>query len=173
MPNLADRTIIRPACPADLDDIAALQTRAIMAFGLEIYGEAACRAWARIGVQTRHTLLASGSFLVAEDRGAIIGIGGWTADSREADCAWLRYVFVEPAAARAGIGRRLVRDVEASACRAGRGRIQLWSSLNAVPFYEALGYRTVKSARWPVADGIEMEHKLMSSTPRLAASTYR
>ncbi len=159
---LADMPIIRPARSTDLDDIAALQTRAIMALGLGTYGEAACRAWARIGVQVRHTLLESGTFFVAERGGVIIGVAGWTADSREPDCAWPRYVFVEPAAAGCGVGRQLMGRVEASVNAAGRTCLQLWSSLNAVPFYEVLGYRSVKTARWPVADGIEMEHMLMS-----------
>lgn len=154
--------IVRPARHSDLDAIAALQTRAIMAFGVGTYGEAACQAWAKIGVQVRHTLLESGTFFVAERDGAIIGVAGWTADSREHDCAWGRYVFVEPAAAGRGVGRSLMDEVEASTRAAGRPRLQLWSSLNAVPFYRAIGYRSVKTARWPVATGIEMEHRLMT-----------
>ena len=152
---------IRPAERDDLDAIAALQTAAIMAFGIETYGEAACQAWSRIGVQVRHSLLASGSFFVAEEESGIVGVAGWTGDSREADCAWPRYVFVSPDAGRRGVGRDLMAHVEAAAIAAGRSRFTLWSSLNAVPFYQALGYRVIKPARWPVADGIEMEHRLM------------
>lgn len=111
--------VIRLARPADLDTIAALQTR------------------------------------------VIIGVAGWTADSREADCAWPRYVFVEPAAAGSGVGRLLMDEIDASTRAAGRPRLQLWSSLNAVPFYQALGFRPIKTARWPVAEDIEMEHLLM------------
>lgn len=153
--------IIRPAHHCDLDAIAALQVRSVMALGLDTYGEDACRAWAKIGVQVRHTLLESGTFFVAEREGDILGVAGWTADSREQDSAWSRYVFVDPAAARCGIGRRLMGQVEASSHAAGRPRMQLWASLNAVPFYETIGYRSVKPARWPVAEGIEMEHLLM------------
>lgn len=153
--------MIRPARQDDLDAIADLQTSSIMAFGVETYGEAACRAWARIGVQGRHTLLASGTFFVAEQDGAVVGVAGWTADSREPDCAWPRYVFVAPAHARTGIGRNLMTTIERSVTAAGRARLMLWSSLNAVSFYEKLGYRRLKSARWPVAASIEMEHLLM------------
>lgn len=152
---------VRSARHEDIDAIAALQTRAIMAFGIDIYGEAACKAWAKIGVQVRHMLLKSGTFFVAEREGVLVGVAGWTADSREPDCAWPRYVFVEPAAAGSGVGRRLMSQVETSAHAAGRSRMKLWSSLNAVPFYRTLGYRSVKTARWPLSDGIEMEHRLM------------
>lgn len=132
-----------------------------MAFGVDTYGKKACRAWARIGVQVRHTLLASGIFFVAEMDGALAGVAGWSADSREPDCAWGRYVFVEPTAAGRGVGRELMGEVEHSVHAAGRTRLQVWASLNAVGFYQALGYRRISPARWPVADGIEMEHLLM------------
>ena len=153
---------IRPAAAADLDDITALQTRSIMALGAASYDEATCRAWARIGVQLHHTLLASGTFFVAVRNAALIGVAGWTADSRELDCAWPRYVFVDPAWVRSGVGRRLMAVVEGSVNAAGRRRLRLWSSLNAVRFYTALGYRPIKDASWPLAAGIDMAHMLMA-----------
>ncbi|MGI9503985.1 MAG: GNAT family N-acetyltransferase, partial [Geminicoccaceae bacterium] len=108
------QNIIRPAQSTDLDAIAALQTRSIMAFGVDIYGEETCRAWAKIGVQVRHTLLDSGTFFVAERGSTLVGVAGWVADSREPDCAWSRYVFVSPSHARQGIGRKLMTAVERS-----------------------------------------------------------
>ncbi len=132
-----------------------------MALGLEAYGEEACKAWARIGVQVRHTLLDSGTFFVAEQAGDLLGVAGWAADSREPDRAWPRYVFVSPTHAGLGIGRNLMTTVERSVHAAGRSRLMLWASLNAVGFYEALGYRRIRPACWPVADGIDMEHLLM------------
>lgn len=158
------RTIIRPARHADLDDIAAIQTRSIMALGIKIYGEVTCRAWAKIGVQSRHTLLDSGLFFVAEQDGDIAGVAGWTADSREPDCAWARYVFVAPELAGHGVGRRLMSEIETSSYAASRPRLTLWASLNAVPFYEVLGYQAIKSAQWPIASGIEMSFLLMSKS---------
>jgi GNAT superfamily N-acetyltransferase len=155
------KLLMRAATCGDLDTIAALQTRAIMAQGLDTYGEETCRAWARFGVEIRHHLLNSGSFFVAEQDGVIVGVAGWSADSRERDCAWPRYVFVEPSAARRGVGRRLMHRVETEVRAAGRSRLKLWASLNAVPFYQALGYRSIRPARWPLAEGLEMEHRLM------------
>ncbi|MDH3662630.1 MAG: GNAT family N-acetyltransferase [Alphaproteobacteria bacterium] len=155
--------------------IAELQARSIMALGIETYGREACEAWARMGRQVRHTLLDGGTFFVAERDGGLIGVAGWVADSREADCAWPRYVFVSPAAAGGGTGRKLMQTVEQSVHAAGRTRLKLWASLNAVGFYERLGYRQVKPARWPVADGIEMEHRLMAKSldPRLVVMDRR
>lgn len=155
-------TVIRPARSTDLDAIADLQARSIMAFGMETYGRQTCEAWVKVGRQMRHNLLGSGTFFVAEQEETLVGVAGWTADSREHDCAWPRYVFVAPEAGRLGIGRQLMNKIETSVHAAGRSRLMLWSSLNAVSFYEALGYRSIKLARWPVADGIEMDHQLMT-----------
>ena len=152
---------IREAEPRDLDAIAELQTHAIMAFGIEAYGLKACKAWAKIGVQMRYTLLASGSFFVAERDGVLAGVAGWTEDSREPDCAWPRYVFVIPALARHGIGQKLMTTIERSVHASGRTRMQVWASLNAIGFYEALGYQQVRQARWPVAADIDMAFSLM------------
>lgn len=160
--------LIRRARRADIDPIADLQARSIMALGVETYGEAACEAWARIGRQVRHTLLDSGTFFVAERDGTLAGVAGWTADSRDPDCAWPRYVFVDPLHANQGIGRKLMAEIEHSVDAAGRDRLRLWSSLNAVSFYERLGYRCLKPARWPVAGGIEMAHWLMEKRLRQA-----
>ncbi len=153
--------MIRPARNADLDAIADLQARSIMAFGIETYGRKTCEAWAKVGRQMRHTLLTGATFFVAEQDGTLVGVAGWTEDSRAPDCAWPRYVFVAPEAAKLGIGRLLMRTVEESATGTGRSRYQLWSSLNAVGFYEALGYQQLKTARWPMSGSIEMEHRLM------------
>jgi len=133
-----------------------------MAFGLPVYGKAKAKAWARLGFEFRHDLLGAGGFFVAERQARIVGVGGWSPDSLEPDLAWLRYLFVDPPAARRGIGRRLVEEAESSAGAAARPRLHVWSSLNAVGFYRALGYRMRRRARWPIQAGIELDYLLMT-----------
>jgi putative acetyltransferase len=157
----ASEIFIRPVAAADLDAVALLQERSIMAFSAPVYGEAKARAWARLGVQFRHDLLGEGGFWVAERQGGIVGVGGWSPDGLEPDLAWLRYLFVHPQAARRGIGRRLVEQAEASAHAAGRPRVHVWASLNAVGFYQALGYRRQRRARWPIQVGVDLDNVLM------------
>jgi putative acetyltransferase len=160
--ELVQVVLIRPVAAADLDAIAALQERSIMAFSAPVYGEAKARAWARLGVQFRHDLLGEGGFWVAERQGGIVGVGGWSPDGLEPDLAWLRYLFVDPRAARQSIGRRLVEQAEGSAHAAGRPRLHVWASLNAVAFYRALGYRRQRRARWPIQAGIDLDNVLMT-----------
>jgi ribosomal protein S18 acetylase RimI-like enzyme len=69
---------------------------------------------------------------------------------------------------RCGIGRRLVDVAEAAAASAGRPRFDVWSSLNAVGFYEALGYRRVRLSRWPVRASVDLAYVLMSKRPPLS-----
>jgi len=156
--------IIRPAEQEMVDAIGELQARSIMAFGSKTYDQATCEAWARMGRQVRHTLLDSGIFFIAKRAGRLVGVAGWAADSREADCAWPRYVFVAPEAARLGVGLHLMTAVEQSAHAAGRTRLQLWASLNALGFYQALGYRSIRPVYWPLGRGVDMTFHLMTKT---------
>jgi hypothetical protein len=45
---------------------------------------------------------------------------------------------------------------------AHRQRMHVWSSLNAVGFYRAIGYRERRRARWPIQPGIELDHVLLT-----------
>jgi GNAT superfamily N-acetyltransferase len=153
---------LRPVRASDLDAIAALQEASIMALGAPVYGEAKARAWARLGYQFRHDLVGEGGFWVAEQDQRLLGVGGWSPDGLEPDLAWIRYLFVHPQAIRRGIGRRLVAQAERSAQAAGRERLRVWSSLNAVGFYRALGYLPERRARWPMRTALELDYVLMA-----------
>jgi GNAT superfamily N-acetyltransferase len=161
MSDVADVWRLREVRASDLDAIAAMQEISIMALGAPVYGEDKARAWARLGYQFRYDLLGEGAFWVAEQEGRIIGVGGWSPDSLEADLAWIRYLFVHPQATRRGIARRLVECAERSAAAAGRQRLRVWSSLNATGFYRAVGFLPERRARWPVRTGIELDYVLM------------
>ncbi len=91
---------LRPVRASDLDAVAAMQEISIMALGAPTYGEAKAQAWARLGYQFRHDLLGEGGFWVAEQEDRLLGVGGWSPDGLEPDLAWIRYLFVHPAAVR-------------------------------------------------------------------------
>lgn len=162
MSDIANPVRLRPVRASDLDAVAAMQEISIMALGAPIYGAAKARAWARLGYQFRRDLLGDGGFWVAEQDERILGVGGWSPDSVEPDLAWIRYLFVHPQAVRRGIGRRLVERAERSAYAAARPRLHVWSSLNAVGFYRAVGFLPERRARWPVQAGIELDYLLLA-----------
>jgi len=99
---------------------------------------------------------------VVERDARLLGVGGWSPDSLDHRVAWLRYLFVHPDASGQGVGRRLVEAAEASARSAGRGQLRVWSSLNAVGFYRALGYRSIRRAAMPLAAEIDIDYVLMA-----------
>jgi putative acetyltransferase len=154
---------IRPLRQADLDTIGALQEASILALGAAVYSRAQLDAWARFGWHYRHKLLDDGgAFFVAAQPDRLLGVGGWSPDSLAAELAWLRYLFVHPAAAGSGVGRQLVDAIEADARTRGKAGFRVWSSLNAAGFYAALGYRRVRRGRWPLTGTIEIDYLLLA-----------
>ena len=154
---------IRPLRQADLDTIGALQEASILALGAAVYSRAQLDAWARFGWHYRHKLLDDGgAFFVAAQPDRLVGVGGWSPDSLAAELAWLRYLFVHPAAAGNGVGRQLVDAIEADARTRGKAGFRVWSSLNAAGFYAALGYRRVRRGRWPLTGTIEIDYLLLA-----------
>lgn len=84
--------------------------------------------------------------LVADDRGTIVGVlRGGRLDHRQR--VVLQSLFVAGSHHRRGVGRRLVEQFEKD-CR-GRAAmvIKVASTLYAVPFYQALGYRRSTGVR--------------------------
>ena len=80
---------------------------------------------------------------MAESTGAIIGFGFLDSQMRAIEA-----LFVEPRFARRGVGSAILASLESAARHAGVRRLMLSSSLNAVNFYEATGYRAVQETIW-------------------------
>jgi ribosomal protein S18 acetylase RimI-like enzyme len=74
-------------------------------------------------------------------------------------------LYVSPQSAGQGIGTHLMRILENRAREMGIEMLQLFSSLNAVSFYERLGYQAREELKHQLSPGIEragvrMEKKL-------------
>ena len=75
--------------------------------------------------------------LVAEMAGRVVGLGALVLEDSE-----LRGCYVAPEAVRQGVGTALVREMEHRAAAHQLDHLELLSSINAEPFYAALGYRS-------------------------------
>jgi len=75
--------------------------------------------------------------LVAEMDDKVVGLAALVLGASE-----LRACYVLPAAARKGVGTALVREMEQLAVAHHLDRLELLSSINAEPFYAALGYQS-------------------------------
>lgn len=135
-----DNLLIRNARPADMPEILAFQQAAIFAVDPRSYTPEERTAWSRTPAVGMDELVRSGRYFVAEAAGELAGGAGWEPMPDPADAAAVRAVFVHPAWHGRSIGARLVGAVEAAIAAAGRRRILVPAALNAVGFYERLGY---------------------------------
>jgi putative acetyltransferase len=90
--------------------------------------------------------------LVAEVDGSLVGLGCLVVQNAE-----LRACYVAPGAARKGVGSALVREIERIAREHGLDHLHLDASINAEPFYSALGYEVVERGEhvWPSGQRME------------------
>jgi GNAT superfamily N-acetyltransferase len=99
--------------------------------------------------RARHELLASGRFFLAEDaEGRLLAAGGWSRGRPsglrvQAENGHVRQVATDPSVVRQGVGRALMGRVMQDAAAAGVIWLDCLSTLTAVPFYLALGFRPI------------------------------
>jgi GNAT superfamily N-acetyltransferase len=86
-----------------------------------------------------------GGFWVAVLRGGFVGTFGL--ERASADAMELRRMYVDPAARRVGIGRRMLQHAEAECRRRGVKRLELSTAkiqTEAIVLYRSAGYRLVR-----------------------------
>jgi GNAT superfamily N-acetyltransferase len=156
--------IIRRAGRDDITALRAMQARSMRGLGSAYYGAAVTEAFLRHAETLEEAVVEEGHYFLAEDARGILGSGGWSRRvpgyasagrpaAPAADAATIRSVFVDPAAARRGIGSALMRHAEADAARHGVRRLELLATLSGVPLYTRLGYRATRAAELRLPDG--------------------
>ena len=85
--------------------------------------------------------LMTGRMLLAFLHGELVGSAGWSMDADDSEAAAVSAVFVHPLFTRCGIGRRLVRDVEAEARGLGFTTFKAAVTPDAAGFFGRLGYK--------------------------------
>ena len=89
--------------------------------------------------------------LIAELDGAAVGIGALVVVDSE-----LRACYVVPEAGRRGVGAAIVREIERIAIAEGLTELTLQASVNAEPFYAALGYGVLERGEHTLRGGQRM-----------------
>lgn len=139
--------VIRAATPADLAAIDALLGRSYPALLKTAYAPSVLVTALPLISKAQPRLIASGTYFVVTDGGEIVGAGGWTRAMPgteapgAADVGNIRHVVTDHRRVRQGIGRALMDHVFATARTAGIRRLDCVSTLAAVPFYAACGFR--------------------------------
>lgn len=129
---------VREATVDDAADILDLHIASIRALGPAAYDEEQVAAWAEKdeGTET-YPIGDDDHYLVVAKAGeTTVGYGHLIPKNRE-----VRAVYVHPEYAREGIGSLILTHLEGYARGTGVDALELWASLNAVQFYEQMGYR--------------------------------
>lgn len=165
--------MIRPAAEADVPALEALIRRSVHELQAAHYDRDQREAALGSVFGVDHRMIADGTYFVAERGGHVVGCGGWSFRAAlygahgpaESDGprvnpgsgpARVRAFFVDPKAARQGIGARLLAASEAAAREAGFTRAALSATLAGEPFYAAHGYTPLARATADLPGGGEL-----------------
>ena len=161
--------IIRPFATADTDAVIDLRNRAFEELSGDAYTAEQKAALRENRTQKGYAeeLIRNHIMLGFDDSLGLVAMGGWIAMPDDATIGRIRKLAVHPAAARRGLGRHMVEDAERRARDAGCMRFIVRSSLNAVPFYEHLGYRVTSHGVVPTAAGIDIPMTMMEKISHL------
>ncbi len=142
---------LRVASPKDAAAVEEVLKASYPALMAVAYDEAVLTPVLKLITKANISLLASGTYYVAEaGDGLVIGCGGWTiekppsADDVGSGVGHLRHFGTSPAWTRSGIGRAIFRQCESNAKFANVKELEVCSSLNAEQFYAALGFEKIK-----------------------------
>lgn len=170
---------LRPATAADSAEIGRLIGRSIRALGAADYSAEQIEGALQGAFGLDSQLVADGTYFVVESEGRVVGCGGWSyrrtlfgGDARDgrdaatldpkADAAKIRAFFVDPAAARQGIGTALLDHCESEARRRGFRRTEMMATLPGVKLYEARGYVPGERVHYPLPSGLTIDFVPMS-----------
>jgi N-acetylglutamate synthase-like GNAT family acetyltransferase len=143
-------TTIRRARPEDSDSLWQVHTRAIRELCGDSYSEEEIQSWLRVLKSSRYReSIANTVFLVAENDDRVVGFGNLDQKNGRVEA-----VYVCPECARRGVGKKILDTLEATARESGLRSLQLWSTVNAIPFYQSAGFRLQPQKRHLLASGM-------------------
>jgi GNAT superfamily N-acetyltransferase len=173
--NAGKDFFIRPATIDDILRTRTMQMRAMSLTGAGYYSRGEIDSFLRSIGTLEEAVVAEGHVLIAVDRDQqVIGSAGWsqlapcyarftktgeivaTGSTPVPGVATVRSVFVAPEHSRRGIGRALMRAVEADAREWGIFLVRLTAMLSAERFYRALGYRGEARGHMRLPDGARL-----------------
>jgi N-acetylglutamate synthase-like GNAT family acetyltransferase len=160
--------VLRVATPDDAGAVDALLEASYPLLMAPFYDPAVLAPALKLMTKAQMSLLASGTYYVAETPpGLLVGCGGWTLERPgtgliEADLAHIRHFGTHPAWTNRGIGRAIYRRCEAAARSAGVTRFECYSALNAEGFYASLRFASIRRMEMELEPNVALASVLMS-----------
>ncbi|HVR69176.1 MAG TPA: GNAT family N-acetyltransferase [Verrucomicrobiae bacterium] len=161
---MIEALVLRLFTATDTDAVIDLRNRAFEELSGDAYTAAQKAALRENRTQKGYAeeLIQNHIMLAFDDALGLVAMGGWIEMPGDATIGRIRKLAVHPSVARRGIGRHMVEDAERRARDAGCRSFVVRSSLNAVPFYESLGYRITGHGVVPTAAGIDIPMTMMA-----------
>jgi N-acetylglutamate synthase-like GNAT family acetyltransferase len=159
---------IRVAKPADFDAVGALLAASYSSQLADYYDSDTLIRALPILTKPNSTLLASGTYYVAESEpNKLVGCGGWATKGPRSDVvidglAHIRHFAIHPVWVRHGVGASLLTRCFSDARLRGIRKLHCLSSLNAQAFYQTFGFDTVEPIDLPLEPGLTIRCVLMS-----------
>lgn len=146
------RFSLRRAIAADAPAIWAVRAGAIRQTCRSHYPAELLERWASSPLpDTFQSRIENEYFIVGTAGSRVAGFAALKVSGAEIEA-----VFVAPDAGRRGLGRALLADLETVARQSGLQSLSLNASLNAVPFYCAVGYSAVSEGIYTTSQGLEI-----------------
>jgi N-acetylglutamate synthase-like GNAT family acetyltransferase len=160
---------LRIASAADERAVSALLAKAYSALMRSAYDPDVIASALPVITRANPSLLTSGTYYLGTLDGEIVGCGGWTRERPGTGeivpgLAHIRHFATDPRHCRRGIGKLIYSKCEHHARSAGVQRFECYASLNAAPFYAALGFRTVRHMSLPLVQSLEVPCQVMART---------
>jgi predicted N-acetyltransferase YhbS len=155
--NLAPMIEIRPLTVDDLSVARYIHAAAFATGARGHYPAADIAAVDQFVRSPRYADLMLGNPAVAAWLGhEMVATAAWSPGEARSPTARVFGVFVRPMFMGEGIGGRMVGYVEEEARAAGYPALEAAATLNAAPFFEALGFRFVRGGTWALPTGREI-----------------
>ncbi|MYM28200.1 N-acetylglutamate synthase, GNAT family [Duganella sacchari] len=172
---------VRHATPADIPAMEALIARSGIALSAGFYTSEQAQAVTRyvFGVDTQ--LVADQTYFVIEKDGQLAACGGWSkratlfgADRTKLGAdplldparepARIRAFFVDPSAARQGLGRLLLQHCTDAALAGGFHTLELAATMPGVPLYQACGFTIIENMELDLPGNVKVPLAKMRKT---------
>lgn len=155
--RLAQMIELRPLTVDDLSVARYIHAAAFARAAHGHYSTADIEAFGQFVRSARYADLMLGNPAVAAWLGSdMVATAAWSPGEAKSPTARVFGLFVRPMFTGEGIGRRIVGHVEEEARGAGYPAIEAAATLNAAPFFEAIGYRFVRQGAWALPTGHEI-----------------
>ncbi len=134
----------------DVDAIISVHKKSIDGLCNDFYSQEQMKVWTSMfnskilneGIKNPNNI-----GLIAIQNGEVVGYGFFNNQDKE-----VKGIYLVPDAAKNGIGRKILSELESIAKEYGLDELVLDSTLNAVGFYEKCGFRKIRDELFELTD---------------------